>query len=288
MNADELAMLCSALSVEEQKRPVRILDTKLKDQGVRRLSLCLVEKILTTKLVNRVAFINVMTSIWRVNEGVDFEWAEGNTFAIHFKNLEVRIRIIAGGLWNFDRAIVVFEEPSGDRDILSMSFSQAIFWIQIHNLPLICMTEEIGTFLGKMIGEVRDIDLESAREGNGRFIRVRVVLNVNAPPMHCIRVDLLGIGKITTMLLRYERLLDYCFKCSRLGHTMRDCIDAGDFKDVSSEANLRLNVWLHTVSPPKRFLTRTGRSDNRFWGKQSSDTARSSEHNNNSIAGEKG
>ncbi|KAK2652652.1 hypothetical protein Ddye_012508 [Dipteronia dyeriana] len=186
MNVDELAVLCSALSVMEKERHVRILDTKLKDQGARRLSLCLVGEILTSKLVNRKALIDVMTSIWHVNEGVDIEWAEGNIFVIHFKNGVDRSRLIAGGPWNFDRAIIVFEVPSGDGDIQSMRFSLTEFWVQIHNLPLICMTEEIAIFLGKMIGEVRDIDLEATREGNGRYIMVKVVINVNDPLMRCL------------------------------------------------------------------------------------------------------
>lgn len=55
-----------------------------------------------------------------------------------------------------------------------------------------------------------------AKKVNDRFIRVRVVIAANEPLLRSIRVDLLGNGKITTMLLRYERLLDYCFKCVRI------------------------------------------------------------------------
>ncbi|KAI9200232.1 hypothetical protein LWI28_004573 [Acer negundo] len=71
-----------------------------------------------------------------------------------------------------------------------------------------------------MIGEVRGIDLEDAKMANSRFIRVRVCIAANEPFMRSVRVDLLGNGKITTMLLSYERLLDYCFKCRRLGHSL--------------------------------------------------------------------
>ncbi|KAK2665571.1 hypothetical protein Ddye_004145 [Dipteronia dyeriana] len=97
-----------------------------------------------------------------------------------------------------------------------------------------------------MIGEVRDIDLEAAKEGNGRYILVKVVINVNDPLMRCLQVDLMGTWKITTTLLRYERLLDNCFKCSWLGHSMRDCTEAGLLNEATSEVNLRLNVWLRT------------------------------------------
>ncbi|TXG46396.1 hypothetical protein EZV62_028104 [Acer yangbiense] len=269
MNADELALLCSALSVKEMDRPIRTLDSNLINIGARRLSLCLVGKVLTTRLVNRSAFIDIMTSVWRVSEGVDIEWAEGNIFVLNFKNLEDRSRILAGGPWNFDRAIIVFEEPTGVGDILNMSFNRTEFWVQIHNLPLLCMTEDIGMFLGKMIGEVCDIDLEAAREGNGRFIRVRVAFAANEPLLRCLRVDLLGTGKVTTMLLRYERLLDFCFKCSRLGHSMRECTEEADVKEATSEANVRLNVWLRAVSPSKRFPGRNRGFDQGSWGRQS-------------------
>ena len=67
MNADELVRLCSAVSVKEREGPVKTLDVGLKDKGEQRLSLCLVGKILATKLVNRLAFIDVMTSIWCVD-----------------------------------------------------------------------------------------------------------------------------------------------------------------------------------------------------------------------------
>ncbi|KAK3232375.1 hypothetical protein Dsin_004256 [Dipteronia sinensis] len=212
-NAEYVEPDRAGLREQEREGLVRILDTNLLANGGRRLSLCLVGKLLSKKLVNKEAFSNVMLSIWRVSEGVEIEWIEGNFFSFHFKNLEDRKRILSGSLWSFDRAMMILEEPVGDGDIKTMSFKKLEFWIQIHNIPPLCMTEEIGIFLGRMIGEVRGIDLEAAKEAGGRFIRARVIIDVNVPLMRSIIVDLIGNGKITTMLLRYERLLDYCFKC---------------------------------------------------------------------------
>ncbi|KAK0589012.1 hypothetical protein LWI29_008492 [Acer saccharum] len=106
-------MLCSALSIREKERPIGTLDNNLKVKGESVLSLCLVGKILTTKAVNKDAFINVMTSIWRTREEVDIEALEGNVFAFHFKNSEDRKRIQSGGPWSFDRALIALEEPTG-------------------------------------------------------------------------------------------------------------------------------------------------------------------------------
>ncbi|KAK2645059.1 hypothetical protein Ddye_020254 [Dipteronia dyeriana] len=191
MDTDELALLCSsALSVKEMEGPVKTLDAGLINKRERRLSLCLVGKVLTSKLINREVFMNVIQSVWQISEGVEIEWIEGNIFAFRLTTLRIE---------------------------------------------------------------------------DSRFIRVRVVIDVNEPLLRSLRVDLLDNGKISTMLLRYERLLDYCFKCGCLGHSLLECKATDDDMDVKSEANLRLNVWLCTGSPPKHFLSQNRKHD-RPWG----------------------
>ncbi|KAK3228649.1 hypothetical protein Dsin_000530 [Dipteronia sinensis] len=128
-------------------------------------------------------------------------------------------------------------------------------------------TEEIGYFLGNMIGEVKEVDLETNSDGSGRFLRVRVTIQAKIPLQQSIRVDFLGSGKVTTMLLRYERLLDFCFKCSRLGHILGECPNMGAQGDVLTDANRKLAVWIRAVSPPKQTYMGHGRGDSRSWGK---------------------
>ena len=59
MNVYEIASLCNALSIGEKESPARTLDVQLKDSGEQRLALCLVGKVLTPKVLNRVAFMDV-------------------------------------------------------------------------------------------------------------------------------------------------------------------------------------------------------------------------------------
>lgn len=71
----------------------------------------------------------------------------------------------------------MLEEPKGKGEIVRMKFNKAAFWVQIHNVPLLCMTRDIGLFIGRMIREVREIDGECVR----KYIRVCVVINVDQP-----------------------------------------------------------------------------------------------------------
>ncbi|KAK3194516.1 hypothetical protein Dsin_025826 [Dipteronia sinensis] len=73
-----------------------------------------------------------------------------------------------------------------------------------------------------MIGEVRDLDMGYANNGYRHYVRVRVPIDAKEPLKRSLMVDLLGEGHIKTVLLRCERLLDYCFQCGRLGHSLRE------------------------------------------------------------------
>ncbi|KAI9192043.1 hypothetical protein LWI28_017501 [Acer negundo] len=97
-------------------------------------------------------------------QGVEIKAVEGNVFAFYFKNNADRRHILARGPWSFNSSIIAFEELIGTGDIRSMKFSKVEFWVQIHNLPLLCMPREVRKFLGKMIREVKEVDLENARD----------------------------------------------------------------------------------------------------------------------------
>ncbi|KAK3229614.1 hypothetical protein Dsin_001495 [Dipteronia sinensis] len=74
-----------------------------------------------------------------------------------------------------------------------------------------------------MVGEVREVDLATARDAASMFLRVRVVIPIDVPLQRCLLVDLLGTGEVTILLLRYERLTDYCFHCGLVGYVLSTC-----------------------------------------------------------------
>ena len=47
-------------------------------------------------------------------------------------------RVLNGGPWHFKRALIVLQELSGIGSLKKQSFSHASFWIQIHDVPLMC------------------------------------------------------------------------------------------------------------------------------------------------------
>nr|POE50609.1 hypothetical protein CFP56_00069 [Quercus suber] len=52
------------------------------------------------------------------------------------------------------------------------------FWIQIHNLPLKSRTRETGSAIGSTLGEVLEVDVADSGVQWGKYLRVRVRVDV--------------------------------------------------------------------------------------------------------------
>ncbi|KAK3199011.1 hypothetical protein Dsin_022426 [Dipteronia sinensis] len=219
MGAEEIATLCASMTLKEREGPVRRLHDELKVAGERKMALCLAGRILSLYLINRDAFRTIISRIWKVRGEVEIEVINGNTYDFHFQFPDDRRKVLAGGPWSFKDSLIVLEEPTGKGELQSLKFCTAEFWVQISNIPILCMTKEIWRFLGSIIGEVREVDTRPSGDCLGKCFRVRVAIEVDKPIRRFLRVDVLGDGEETVMPLQYERLPNFCFRCGILGHT---------------------------------------------------------------------
>ncbi|TXG66023.1 hypothetical protein EZV62_007298 [Acer yangbiense] len=260
MGNEDIATLCAQMNLLEREGPIRRLQDNLKVAGAQRLSLCLAGKVMMSKPVNIGAFMGVIVRIWRVEDGVEVENVSPNVFTFQFQSAEDHRSVTDGGPWTFDSALIVLEEPTGMGAIGNLSFRLTDFWVQVHNVPLICLTKEIGHFLGSLIGSVLEIDIGAVVEGLGKFLRIRVRIDATQPLRRCLRVDVMGDGLETVMGLRYERLPKHCFRCGRFGHPTNECLDPiGTIGDDGNEV-LLYGAWLRGLVPDNR-LGQRGR-----WG----------------------
>ncbi|TXG61742.1 hypothetical protein EZV62_013105 [Acer yangbiense] len=185
------------------------------------MSLCLVGKILSNKWVNRDAFMRVIGKIWQVKKGIDIESVSGNVFSFHFRDEWDMEKVILGSPWSFDNALMVLEKP-------------------------------VYGFLGSMIGEVLDIDGGNSGDCVGKFMRVRIRMDITKPLKRCLWVDIMGDGTETIMILRYERLPNHCFKCGLIDHSTAECKEEGSCILVNGKEELPYGMWLRASSSQRK------------------------------------
>ncbi|TXG60826.1 hypothetical protein EZV62_012189 [Acer yangbiense] len=266
MDPDEIAWLCESLSIKSKEEKLWSVKDGLTAAARKKLELCVVGKVFSHKHINREAFRTVMPKIWRT-QGLEIEVVRDNIFLFYFRNQKDRTRTLAGGPWCFDNCLLALEKVNGVGDIDQVGFHRADFWVQIHNAPLLCMTKEMGMFLGQIIGELKDIDVGSTGECFGKYLRVRVAIDLNQPLKRFLRMDLTGDGKESLLLLRYKKLPEYCFHCGRLGHSFSDCGLRKENHARPMDVDFEFGAWLRVLNPPRSHKSSSGR---RFRGSEGS------------------
>lgn len=54
---------------------------------------------------------------------------------------------------------------------MKTDFSRASFCVLLHNIPVICMTNEMGHVLGNIIGTVEEVDTSASGECIGKCLK---------------------------------------------------------------------------------------------------------------------
>ncbi|KAI9160702.1 hypothetical protein LWI28_010824 [Acer negundo] len=262
MDAAEIARLCASLSISDVDGPIRQVSGEMISGGLNDVEHCLVGKVLSGKRVNREAFKKVIEQLWSPIGKVEIESVGENIFMFFFPNLEVRSMVWSRGPWHFDQCPIMLEKPTGAGNISTLPFRMVDFWVQIHNLPLMCMNTRMAKYLAEQIGSVVELPADS-RECWGRFLRVKVKIDISKPLKRCVRLSADGSREVTTAILLYERLPDFCYACCLIGHGLRDCPnDDARLEALEGEAT-KYGSWLReaSVEQSKARIPKKGSND---------------------------
>jgi hypothetical protein len=80
---------------------------------------------------------------------------------LEFANEADKRRVKDGRPWLFDRCVLFLKEMEDSTPPLQMDFTKALFWVQVHDMPLTCMTKEVGLRIGGTLGTVDEVDVTS-------------------------------------------------------------------------------------------------------------------------------
>ena len=137
-------------------------------------------KFLTSRFLNREAVARTFRQIWRSSNG--FKILHLGDHLAHFvpENSNDEDKIISNQLWSFDKHLVVLERYESDNPICELAFTQAAFWVQVHDIPIRYMTRNVAESICETIGEVSR-SIGAVDDDGGHFIWVRVVVDISLP-----------------------------------------------------------------------------------------------------------
>lgn len=84
------------------------------------------------------------------------------------------------------------------------------------------MTEAVTSAIGGLTGNVIRVDKDDGMDCIGRFLRVKISVDVREPLMRGANVEFPNDGELWVDF-RYEGLPRYCLICGKFGHVTRRC-----------------------------------------------------------------
>lgn len=120
-----------------------------------------------------------------------------------------------------------------------MKFDTISIWIQYYNLPLFVMNKETLKKVGSQLGIVEEIDSRNNGLSMGSYACIRTPIDVTQPLKKFIFISTPQEEEETIIPFAYERLPDFCYRCSCVGHSIRVCV-----LPVELDEQLPYGSWL--------------------------------------------
>ena len=86
------------------------------------------------------------------------------------------------------------------------------------------MNQNSAQFICDKIGKVLEVDVSDSGECWGKYVWVKIVIDITKPLKRFLRVAIGSKEIPVTMLLLYERLPSFCHRCGIIGHQIKECL----------------------------------------------------------------
>ena len=104
--------------------------------------------------------------------------------------------------------------------------------------------------IGSKIGKVLDVDVPEKGVQWGRYLRVRIHMDVTKKLIRAKKVCIEN-DKPRWVFFQYERLPNFCYTCGRIRHNERECFEKGETNGGVEKEKYQYGAWLR-AEPMKR------------------------------------
>ena len=132
----------------------------------------------------------------------------------------------------------------------SLEFEKVAFWVCMFNLPLACISREMGKRIEASIGTVEEVDVDDDGVGWGEYLRVRIILDLSKPLSrgHFLKVK----DKSIWISFQYKKIPMFCFKCGIIRHGGKGCQRPRGRWLQENESDIQFGPWLRVPSTGNR------------------------------------
>ena len=178
---DDLSTLWGNLSLTEDEDLELSFGQADLNKGETYGQVCVLGKLMADRLVSKETICTSMVQWWRPEESFTFKVLGDNLFLIEFVDPKDKERVLDGRPWVFEGSLFLVEDIDGTKAPSQFTFDKVAFWVRMIDLPLACMSGDIGHKIGASVGIVEAVDTNARDMGWGEYLRVKISLDLANP-----------------------------------------------------------------------------------------------------------
>ncbi|XP_059462835.1 uncharacterized protein LOC132191762 [Corylus avellana] len=248
---EDLSKMWESFSLSrDEEEEVEVTATEVKGTITRGQS-CIVGKLVSDvsdQLVSKETIKSTLLGWWKLSGTLTFKILGENLFLIEFEKARDKDRVLEGRPWVFEGNLFLVEDFDGRTPPSKITFEKAYFWMRMLHLPLACMGREVGLKLGSSVGRVEEIDTDKDGIGWGKYLRVKVLVDLSKPLPRGRKLKF--EGEIHWIVFQYERLPKFCFQCGIISHGPEGCMKRSSLQNQGT--TVEFEPWMRASSMTRR------------------------------------
>ncbi|KAE8767903.1 LRR receptor-like serine/threonine-protein kinase FLS2 [Hordeum vulgare] len=172
---------------EEERRGVKI-KVPVKERG-KTLVAQAVGKVPSEKLAHPDVIRLSLGRVWCLIKGIECKEVGENLFVFTFNQESGKRRALEDGPWMFEKDLVVVEDYDPGKRREDYEFNEIPIWVRIFSLPLGMMNADSAEEIGSIIGSFVEADVGADGIAMGKFLRVKIIMNIDKPIMRVFMLD---------------------------------------------------------------------------------------------------
>ena len=181
--------------------------------------------------------------LWKPNKSLQLSVIVEELFLAEFEDERDKKRVMDMRPWHYEKQLVLLQEFEGEQDPKDIVLKWSPFWVQIYNLPLKSRTRETGRVIGASLGKVLDVDVADDGVQWGKYLRVRVEVDVTRKLIRGRKINIVG-EEARWVHFKYKRLPNFCYRCGLLEHDLKECPESVGRDKVEGRDDLQYGAWL--------------------------------------------
>jgi hypothetical protein len=184
-------------------------------------------RVHSLRSISKVIVRETLQASWQFLKSLSMETLNESTYVFTFEDDHDLQRIQDLSPWNIRGHPLILKPWDRSMSLNELDFSEAPYWIQVHDLPLELINSQNAEIIGNQLGTF--LCTEEAGSGSSQrknFLRLKVLLPLRNPLITGFNQPRLNRHP-SWVQLKYERLSDFCFNCGLLGHIQLYCPATG-------------------------------------------------------------